>query len=289
MKKRVLVTGASGFLGWNLCRLWKGRFSLLGCYHTHKIVFPGVETVQIDLTAVKRVEEVFDTFRPHIVVHTAALSHPNYCEEHADESYKVNVQASETIAELSQKYGAKLVYTSSDMVFDGKHPPYRENSPINPVNRYGEHKALAETRIRQHNVKAAVCRLTPMYGRPGPYGGGFLHEILSRLKSGREVFLFTDEFRTPLNVEDAAAGLICAAGAEQPVLHLAGDERVSRYEWGCMIACICGFNKRLLKPLRQDQRQQRASRPPDLSLNNSLAKSMGFRVRNMHEILKAYK
>jgi dTDP-4-dehydrorhamnose reductase len=288
MKKRILVTGASGFLGWNLCNLLKNSFSLLGCYHTHKITLPGVKSVQIDLRVQKQVQELFAGFRPHIVIHTAALSHPNYCEDHVEESFQVNVSAARIISDICSKHDARLVFTSSDMVFDGEHAPYEESSPINPINRYGEHKTLAESYIQQHNPKAVICRLTPMYGRPGPYAGSFLQDICMRLQNGREVPLFTDEFRTPLCVEDAADGLLCAAEAGLPVLHLAGDERLSRYELGCMIADVFGLHKRLIKPCRQECRKQKAARPRDLSLVNDSAKSMGFKPRSMYEVLKTY-
>jgi len=146
-------------MGWNLCNLLKERFSLLGSYHTHKITIPYVRTVRVDLSKVKQVAELFACFCPHIVLHAAALTHSDYCEDHTDESLKIDVSATEIIADASRQHDAKPVFTSSDMVFDGEHAPFGENAPVNPVNRYGEHKDLAEAYLQHHNPDATICYL----------------------------------------------------------------------------------------------------------------------------------
>ncbi len=286
--KRLLLTGAAGFLGWNICRLGREAWSIAGLVHSHDFVMDGVETRAVELTRLADVRKVFEEIRPDAVIHAAAASAPNFCETNREASWKINVEASVNIAGLCADRGIPCVFTSTDLVFDGFHAPYREDSPVNPLSAYGEHKATAEREMLRVHPRVAVCRMPLMFGCPGPglASESFIQPMLRSLREGREIKLFTDEFRTPLSARDAVAGLLMVIGKVEGILHLGGCERVSRFEFGRMLAEIFGFNDAKFTACLQRDVRMAAPRPPDVSLDSAKARAMGFKPGAlMEEIL----
>ena len=166
--KKLLITGANGFLGWNLCRLAKGRWHLFGTVYSNQVEIPEATTIRIDLTDHSELKRLFEEVRPDAVINTAAASDPNFCQVNPDLSYGINVEAPVNIALLCSDYMIPYLYTSTDLVFDGLNAPYRESDPVCPVNVYGEHKAQAEERILRAYPQSTVCRMSLMFGLSGP-------------------------------------------------------------------------------------------------------------------------
>jgi dTDP-4-dehydrorhamnose reductase len=275
-KKRLLVTGASGFLGWNLCREAKSKWEVYGTVHSHPIEIEQVKIVRIDLTDYESLKKVFHEVRPDAVIHTAAAASPNYCQTHKAESEKINLDASVNIAGLCADYKIPCVFTSTDSVFNGLNPPYREDSPVSPINIYGEQKALAEERMLKLYPKAAVCRMPLMFGLSSPASAGFFQQMIKAMRDGKEVKLFTDEFRTPVSGKTASHGLLLALEKVNGIIHLGGKERVSRYDFGKLVQRIYGLHNAVLTPCLQRDVITSAPRPPDLSLDSSKAVSLGY-------------
>ena len=157
MSKKLLITGASGFLGWYLCQIAQEEYSVYGTYFSHQIEIPGTKTVNVDLTDENQLRQVFQDIQPTAVIHTAALSQPNFCQTHPQESHKINVIASKNIAELCADASISCIFTSTDLVFDGKNAPYKETDSVNPVNTYGEQKVMAEEEMLKCYPMTAIC------------------------------------------------------------------------------------------------------------------------------------
>ncbi|MDY0040420.1 MAG: sugar nucleotide-binding protein, partial [Desulforhabdus sp.] len=172
--KKLLVTGASGFLGWNICRMLKADRELAGIYLNHSIIIPGVTTLQTDLADYRQLKELFILVRPDAVIHCAAISNPNFCQLNWEQSYLVNVEASINIAGLCSDRSIACLFTSSDLVFDGLKAPYREQDPVCPVNVYGEHKVLTEQGMIARYPEVVVCRMPLMFGDAGPVASSFI-------------------------------------------------------------------------------------------------------------------
>lgn len=287
--KKLLVTGASGFLGWNLCQLAKQEWEIYGTYFSHPGEIPGVTLLKFDLRDFEEMKRVFQEIQPAGVIHTAAQSSPNFCQTHPDETYAINVTASCNLAGLCADYAIPCVFTSTDMVFNGLNSPYLETDPVCPVNYYGEQKVRAEVGMLERYPMTAVCRMPLMFGIVPPSATSFIQPFIKTLREGKELSLFTDEFRTPVSGKTAASGLLLALEKVQGRIHLGGKERVSRYDFGRLLVEVLELPEIGLKACRQEDVKMAAPRPPDLSLDSSMAFSLGYTPLLLREELNALK
>ena len=284
--KKLLVTGASGFLGWNLSQYARNSWEVYGTYFSHEIKIPGVTLHQTDITDLAALDRLFNNIRPDAVIHTAAASKPNYCQTHRQESYAINVGAAVNIARLCGERHIPCVFTSTDLVFDGKNPLYKETDPVCPINYYGEQKAIAEQKMREVYPAIALCRMPLMFGASSPVSSSFLQGMVDNLQAGREMNLFTDEFRTPASATAASQGLLLAVEQQvQGILHLGGKDRVSRYDFGLLLADILQLPTDLVESGRQADVAMVAPRSPDTSLDSSKAFALGYQPLSLREEL----
>ncbi|MGB3310462.1 MAG: SDR family oxidoreductase [Nodosilinea sp.] len=288
-RRKLLVTGASGFLGWHLCRAAQAAWQVAGTYHRHIPPLPGVTLHAVDLTDLDNFSAWLEALAPDAVIHTAALSQPNRCEQTPELSYWLNVEVTRVLAQFCGSSAGErranrhipLAFTSTDQVFDGQAAPYNETSIPSPISVYGRHKVEAEALIQALCSTAAICRLPLLYGPPSPTAECFLQGFVRTLEAGQPLHLFTDEFRTPAYVEDAAAGLLLAIEKATGLLHLSGPERLSRYDFGLSMAEIFELDQTLILPSKQADVAMPAARPPDASSNSDRAFKLGYCPRGV--------
>ncbi|MGF1677325.1 MAG: SDR family oxidoreductase [Rivularia sp. (in: cyanobacteria)] len=283
--KKLLITGASGFLGWHLCQLANIEWDVYGTYFSHNLEIPGIKLVKVDLTNFAEVKRVFQEIQPAAVIHTAAQSQPNYCQIHPEESLLINVTVSLNIAGLCADNSIPYVFTSTDLVFDGLKGFYQETDRINPVNIYGEHKVMAEMGILERYPQAAICRMPLMFGNATPTASSFLQSFMKMLQEGKELKLFVDEFRTPVNGKTAAKGLLLAVEKVHGIIHLGGKERVSRYDFGRLLVETFEISAAKIKASKQQDVKMAAPRPQDVSLDSSKAFKLGYAPLSLQEQL----
>jgi dTDP-4-dehydrorhamnose reductase len=284
--KKLLVTGASGFLGWNICREAQNEWEVFGTFLSHPVEIDGTNTIQIDLTDFKELERLFHEIRPDGVIHTAAATSPNYCEDNRSASHNINVDAAVNCARLCAARGIPFIFTSTDLVFDGLNAPYKEDAPVSPVNCYGEQKVMAEEGVLKTYPAAAVCRMPLMFGDPGPAASSFYVTMKESLKDGRELKLFVDEFRTPVSGMTAAQGLLLLLHKAHGIFHLGGIERISRYNFGLLMMDVLGVSEAKIARCRQNDLKMPAPRAPDLTLDSSRAFALGFKPLPLREELQ---
>ncbi|NHC36294.1 SDR family oxidoreductase [Scytonema millei] len=285
--KKLLVTGASGFLGWHLCQLAKQQWDVYSTYFSHEIEIPGVTMLKIDLRDFQALKHLFQQIQPSAAIHTAAQSSPNYCQTHAEESYAINVMTSLNIAGLCADYGIRYIFTSTDLVFDGLNAPYREIDPVSPVNAYGEQKVQAEEGILTRYPLGTICRMPLMFGMATPTATSFMQPFMQTLQDGKELALFTDEFRTPASGTTAAKGLLMVLEKQiQGMIHLGGKERLSRYDFGRLLVEVFQLPATGLKSCRQQDVKMAAPRPADVSLDSSQAFHLGYQPLSVKEELE---
>ncbi len=284
--KKLLITGASGFLGWNLIQTFKSDWTVFGTYFSHPVVIPDVSLIQVDLTDFKGLKHLFAVSKPDVIIHTAAISAPNFCQENRSVTYNINTEASINIAGICSDRGIPCLFTSSDLVFDGLNAPYNEEDEPSPVNVYGEQKVLAEKGMKERHKETVICRLPLMFGDPGPASETYIQPIIQALSSGIDTNLFIDEFRTPVSGRDAGKGLMIALEYLPPVIHLGGNERLSRFDFGGLLSDVFGFQNKNLIPCKQREIIMPAPRSPDVSLDSSKARGLGFHPNSVTQELK---
>ncbi|NLI76160.1 MAG: NAD(P)-dependent oxidoreductase [Candidatus Riflebacteria bacterium] len=288
LPRHVWVTGGTGFVGQQL--LLAADRLLPGCevvaVSRHPEQLPGgcstVVPLPLDLAEAGRLEQAFRAAPPGGVIHLAAAADPNWCQEHPEEARRLNVDVPRRLADLCREAGSRLVFVSTDLVFDGHAAPYGETAVPRPPSQYAAMKLEAERAVAAVlGERATICRLPLMYGDPSPSGRDPQGMVWAALAGGPPARLFIDEFRTPISTVAAAEGLTLALGLARPVplLHLGGPERLSRYELATRLAAWLGRPTDRLVPVRQTEVPMAAPRPPDVSLDSRLAGSLGFRPR----------
>jgi dTDP-4-dehydrorhamnose reductase len=192
-------------------------------------------------------------------------------EAHArpDDAHRINVEATRTLAQAARSVGARFVFSSTDMVFDGEAAPYRETDTPRPVSHYGRTKAEAEW-VAADFDDTLVVRLPLMYGfARGPRDTTFAQQVAA-LGEGRPLRLFTDEFRTPIWLADAAVALIALGRSDQTgIIHVAGPKRLSRYEMVEQCARLLDIRDPQLVPTSRLSIDAHEPRPADLSLDGT--------------------
>jgi dTDP-4-dehydrorhamnose reductase len=285
--KRLLITGASGFLGWHICQLAKTEWKVYSTYFSHFIEIPGVNTVKVNLTDFQELKDIFNDINPTAVIHTAAHSQPNFCQNNPQESYTINVTASCNIAGLCADYAIPCAFTSTDLVFDGLNAPYKETDLVSPVSIYGEQKVKAEVGMLERYPNTAICRMPLMFGIFTPTAKSFIQPFLETLQAGKDLNLFIDEFRTPASGTTAAKGLLLALEKVQGLIHLGGKERISRYDFGKLLVEVLQIPDAKIKGCYQQDVKMAAPRPADVSLDSSKAFALGYQPLSVKEELTA--
>jgi dTDP-4-dehydrorhamnose reductase len=236
----VLVIGSTGFLGVALARTLRDarQSAVLAARRPHESpAAAGLERATklvLDLRDATALERVLLLLRPRAVVLAAALARVDLCERDPVEAREVNELAPARAAALCARHGVRLVHVSTDLVFGGHAPApggFRPEDPPAPCSAYGGTKAAGERAVLAAHPGALVARLPLLCGESFGRGLGAGDSLLAALSRGERPRLFHDEWRTPLDVADAARALVELVDEDVAgVLHVAGPERLSRVE-----------------------------------------------------------
>ncbi|MCY3992537.1 MAG: SDR family oxidoreductase [Caldilineaceae bacterium] len=267
MPPKLLITGATGLLGSHILRAAQEHWHPVGTYHRTtrrqaQYFFGNIDHGRIDLGDYSETKAMIADVQPAAIIHTAAITDLDYCQKYPDESLRINLNAAIDLAALCGDSEIPFLFTSTDLVFDGSSAPYTEDDPPTPINIFGEHRALAEEGILAAYADAVIARLPLLIGYASLGRESFYHKLVSAFRGEREVTLFGDAIRTPVDAAVAAHGLLKIAGSgfEDDVniaeidrvvdrLHLGGRDQVSLYELGLLTLRILGLNEQLAVPI----------------------------------------
>lgn len=246
MANRHVVAGASGQVGSVLYRyLEASGAAVLGTGHAH--LEP--KLAAMDVTDTDLVDGVITDFHPDVVWISAAMTDVDRCEKDPEASFRVNVMGPQNIARVAAREGAQVVFFSSDYVFDGRAGPYSEEAYPSPVQAYGRHKCMAEAWLLAHMPQALVIRTAWVYSREANIRN-FVFRTVSQLHQGAVVRAAVDQFNTPTDATWLVTAALAAVDHHWAgILHLTGQERISRYALTCRIAEAHGFDATRVVPV----------------------------------------
>ncbi|MEE9450509.1 MAG: sugar nucleotide-binding protein [Ignavibacteriaceae bacterium] len=288
--KKILITGGSGLLGQYINIEAAKFFELLTMFNSNVGNCDKFNTVNANIKNFDSVKELFTSFKPDIVIHTAAITNPvPRPGQSSKEIYATNVNATKNIAKLCRQFNAKLIYTSTDLVYAGyRGSMLTEDAKLIPASLYAETKLVAEMKIKETLENYLILRTALLYGFGLSHSRSHFHKMNDELKNNKPVKLFTDQYRTPIELSEASKIIIQLARMDlmNETINVGGVERVSRFELGEILCSAAGYNKSLLQKITIDE-LPKVPKVEDVSLNTGKLQSFGIKQETIKEnILK---
>jgi dTDP-4-dehydrorhamnose reductase len=290
----LLITGVSGMLGSSLLSLARKQDRrVVGLYHQHPVSMPGVELLAADLTNEDEPRKIFREVKPSAVIHCAAATGVDWCEEHPEEAHRINVNVPSMLAAITNENQIDLLHISTDAVFDGERGNYIESDQPKPTNIYAATKSLAETEVLLKNPAAVIARVN-LYGcsayKRSANKTGLAEWILRKLAAGSPLPGFSDVIFCPIFADDLAEILLAMLYKKlSGVYHVVGREAISKYEFAVRVASAFGFDPALVVAARIDDAGLKARRPRNTSLNTSkVCAALGRSMPGVDEGLRSF-
>ncbi len=291
--KKVLVIGANGFLGTKLFELKNSEeniilnLNLVAAYLENSNLPSDIPFQKIDITNYKQMEKKITDLSPDIIVLTAAMTNVDKCEVNRKLARKVNVVGPLNVVKVCKKLSSKLVYLSTDFVFDGIKKEgyyYNETDIPNPLSYYARTKYKAELIILGSGIEYLICRTAVLYGW-NQKRLNFITWILDNLKQNKPFSIVTNQINSPTFVVNLAQIILKLIEMDvKGIYHTAGDCVLNRYEMALKCVEIFEFNKNLITPL--DCFKQNAIRPKNVGLDITKLKKLiepGLKMYNLEE------
>lgn len=217
----------------------------------------------LDITEKEQVMDIVTGFKPDLIIHGAAMTQVDECEQNKTLSYKTNVEATDHLILAAEEINARYCYLSTDFVFSGDNGPYVENDETGPVNYYGMTKELAEQHIMQSNLSWTIIRTILLYGKADHLNRtNFIYWVKENLEANKPISVVADQIRTPTFIPDLTKAIIdMAEKGSQGLYHISGEEVMSPYEMSLVIAQKLGLNSNLIQPVDAQTFTQKGRRP----------------------------
>lgn len=289
----ILITGANGFLGYYLTKnLLQKEYNVIATGKGEcRLSFNGQKGFtyhEMDLTDPFSVHDMFEKYKPSIVVHAGAMSKPDECELDQWKAYTVNAEGTVTMLINAAEQKSFFVFVSTDFVFDGEKGMYKEDDKPSPVNFYGKTKLEAEEAVKEYEYDWAIVRTVLVYGKPVSGRSNILTIVKEKLEKGEEYKVVDDQVRTPTYVEDLANGIIAIIEKKaKGIYHLSGKDVLTPYQMALKAADHLGLNASLIKKVTAADFSQPAKRPPKTGfVIDKAIKQLNFSPINFEEGLK---
>lgn len=283
---RVLITGGSGLLGQYLNEKVSVNKDILTLYNENKGNCRNFNSLQADIRDWAKMSALFNDFSPDAVIHTACYSRPEQCAKLSrDDVYLLNVEATELIAQLCNDFNAKLIFTSTDLVYASvTEGLIAEDGNLNPLTLYAESKLMGELSVQKYSNNYIILRTALLIGFGKTHSRNNFHITYEKLKENIKVSLFRDQFRTPLSLFEAAEIIndLLESGVSNEVLNFGGAERKSRLEIGKTICDICNFDSSLIDEISCKE-VNGLPQVPDVSMNTEKLRAFGIKQKGFND------
>lgn len=288
-KDRLLITGISGLLGMNLGHYFKDKYEVMGLYYSHPVALDGIFTEKCDMTNLENIKDIIAHFKPSIIIHGASLTNIDQCEVEQDLTNQINVLATRNLAE-SVFDDPRIIYLSSDSVYDGKRGHYSEDDydSMQPRNHYGSSKLAGEAEVLKKS-NSLILR-TNIFGWNIQNKMSLGEWILEELKAKREINCFNDVFFSSIYTFELARVIDIALKHHlRGVYNCGSSDSCSKYEFAMKIAEYFDLEKTLIRPISIDEFNFRAERGKNLTLNVSkLQRAIHYKLPTIIQSVEAF-
>jgi len=297
----LLVVGGSGLLGYKVAELALEEFETFATYNFRSVELRGCNFFKLNKCDRSATLAIVKKIKPDVVIDTAALHNVDYCETHPDEAWRVNVEGTRNVADACKETGAKMIFISTDYVFDGKKGFYNEKDAPNPLHYYAKTKLEGEKVVREAGIDYAIARPSVIYGWNSSEQAGlrsssgksinFVIWTINKLNGKEEIRIVTDQYSSPTLADDLAEALLALSRSKrQGIYHTAGKTCINRFDFAKKIAEIFELDESLIKPVTSDVFKQVAERPKRCCLDASKAeRELKFKFLTVEEGLTKMK
>jgi len=278
---KFFVTGGSGLLGQRIATVADSKHELILSHNSN----PTDNTVKCDITNEDEVKNIIKKEDPDVIIHCAAMTNVDLCEDKVQEAYDINGNATGYLAKAAEENDAKIIYVSTDFVFDGKNGNYKEEDSVNPLGIYAKSKYEGEVQLQKYSSNWAVARVSVLYGWHERMN--FTSWVVDELRKGNQINIVTDQINSPTYADNAAEAMFEIARQDaNGIYHTAGNDLISRYDFTRLVAECFDLDESLINPITSDNFIQKAPRPRDSSLNVSkIENELGFKMETCKESL----
>ena len=286
MTEKTLVIGGSGLLGHYL----KENLADSDTYFTYnESKLNSEQTTFLDITNDHNLEKIFETVKPDTVYHVAAITNLDWCENNEQKTFAVNTNPINNIVNLANVYNSKLIFVSTDSVFDGVKGNYVENDPLNPINIYSKSKVEAEKIVK--NLDDSLIIRGTFFGIK-KNKESFLSYLLKQLKNGKKIKVPEDKISNGLFVNDFAKTLIEMNRKKlSGLFHIGSFDNINNFEFAKEIANIFGYEDDLIQnSLFQDifhEKNLVAKRPLNTTLNVNKISNI-IKMPNVKQVINSF-
>lgn len=285
--KRVYITGIAGLLGANIGYLLKEHYKICG---VDRIGFQaeGIQCEQFELLDFEVLRESVLKFKPDYLIHTAAMVNVDLCEEERELTYQLNTKLTGYLAELCNEISCKMVYISTDAVFDGKKPQlYNEDDKTAPINYYGETKLLGEEAVLRNDH--LVVR-TNIYGYNVQDKNSFGEWIYRALQKDESLKMFTDIDFSPILVNDLTEIIVQLLEKEKKGLyHACGTGCITKFEFGMKVKSVFGIRQGSISKAKSDDFAFKAARSKHMGMDNQKVRNeLGITIPTPEESIEKF-
>lgn len=286
---KILITGANGLLGQKLVSLLQQEenIELLATSRGESRLPEGnINYKSLDIENKDNVAEVVSSFGPDAIIHTAAMTNVDTCEQNKEACWKANVTAVENLVRAAEENTSFLVHLSTDFIFNGEDGPYSEDAEAQPVNYYGESKLASENVVKNCKTPWAIIRTVLVYGiTPGMSRSNIILWVKDGLEGGKTLQIVDDQLRSPTLAEDLAEGcLLVARRKAEGIWHISGKEMLTPYDMAIKTADFFGLDKSLINKTDSTRFTQPAKRPPKTGfIIRKASEELGYKPHSFEE------
>jgi dTDP-4-dehydrorhamnose reductase len=287
--QKIYITGVCGMLGYNIALGLKGKYDLYGA-DIVPIPEQDYPIEYFDLLDFSKLRESIKKAEPDVVVHTAAAVNVDRCEMDRKFAYELNTHLTQEIAKVCGENGIKLIYISTDAVFDGeKDGLYQETDLPEPVNYYGETKLLGEKYVQE--CKNSLILRTNIYGRNIQNKCSFGEWIVESLRRGEELNMFTDIFFSPILVNELTEIIdACIEKNVSGLYHACGTGKISKYDFGMAVKEVFGIQSGVIHATVSEIMEFKARRSKNMGMDNGkLRNELGMDISTPMESIMRFK